>query len=147
MLMTEVKLTDAAFGIVPIVQKTDGDRVLLIQHHAGHWSFPKGHADPGETALETACREFVEETGIRDFQVLDDRSYSEQYTFTQKGRTIAKTVIYFTAWVHSETVECQAEEIQAYAWLTYESAVAKLTFPSAKQVLTEVYETLKLSKL
>jgi bis(5'-nucleosidyl)-tetraphosphatase len=144
--MTETKLTDAAFGIVPILRKEDGDRVLLIQHHAGHWSFPKGHADPGETALETACREFVEETGIQDFQVLDDRSYSEEYIFTQKGQTITKTVIYFTAFVHSETVECQAEEIQAYAWLTFEAALAKLTFPSAKQVLTEVYQTLHLPK-
>lgn len=144
--MTETTLTDAAFGIVPILQKEDGDRVLLIQHHAGHWSFPKGHADPGETALETACREFVEETGIQDFQVLDDRAYSEQYIFTQKGQTIAKTVTYFTAFVHSEIVECQAEEIQAYAWLTFEATLAKLTFPSAKQVLAEVYQALNLAK-
>ena len=29
----------------------------------GVWSVPKGLIDPGETKLETACREFQEETG------------------------------------------------------------------------------------
>ena len=38
--------------------------VLVIQHGAGHWSFPKGHMEAGESEHETAIREVAEETGI-----------------------------------------------------------------------------------
>ena len=39
--------------------------ILLIKHaNGGHWSFPKGHVEEGETEVETATREIFEETGI-----------------------------------------------------------------------------------
>ena len=39
--------------------------ILLIKHvNSGHWSFPKGHVEAGETEVETALREIKEETGI-----------------------------------------------------------------------------------
>lgn len=44
-------------------------QVLLIERgwdpHEGMWALPGGHVDPGETALEAAVRELVEETGVR----------------------------------------------------------------------------------
>lgn len=38
--------------------------VLLISHRDGHWVFPKGHLDHGETPLEAALREVEEEAGV-----------------------------------------------------------------------------------
>ena len=39
--------------------------ILLIKHiNSGHWSFPKGHVEAGETEVETARREIMEETSI-----------------------------------------------------------------------------------
>ena len=134
---------DEAFGIVPILPTNDVYQFLLIQHHAGHWGFPKGHADPGESALQAACREFVEETGISDYTVIEGVSFSEQYPFTRSGRKFEKTVIYFPAWVQSVTVHCQEKEIQAYVWADYEQAIARLSFDGAKQVLREVHHYLQ----
>ena len=136
---------DEAFGIVPILLDNGRLKFLLIQHHAGHWGFPKGHADPGETALNAACREFLEETGISQFKVLDGVSFSEQYGFTRDGQHFDKTVIYYPAMVESATVSCQAEEIRDYAWLEYEAAIARLSFEGAKQVLTKVQQYLQRS--
>ncbi|EKQ70969.1 NTP pyrophosphohydrolase [Leptolyngbyaceae cyanobacterium JSC-12] len=133
---------DEAFGIVPIWQHDGTYEFLLIQHHAGHWGFPKGHADPGEDALQTACREFVEETGIADYVVLDNVAFSEQYVFTRDGQRFDKTVVYYPALVRSSVVSCQADEIQNYAWLEFEAAIARLTFEGAKRVLTEVHQYL-----
>ncbi len=133
-----MKKLDQAFGIVPILRQEDGDRVLLIQHWAGHWGFPKGHADPGETAIDTARREFEEETGIVAYTVLDDVSFVEQYSFVQDQVTIDKTVTYFPAFVTSDNVVCQEKEIKSYAWLTFDQAQERITFKQAKHILSQV---------
>ncbi|MDF3606884.1 NUDIX hydrolase [Paracoccus sp. DMF-8] len=43
-------------------------QVLLVRRKnppdAGLWGFPGGHVEPGETALDAAARELVEETGV-----------------------------------------------------------------------------------
>jgi 8-oxo-dGTP pyrophosphatase MutT (NUDIX family) len=131
---------DKAFGIVPILQSSDELQFLLIQHHAGHWGFPKGHADPGETAIQAACREFKEETGITDFTLLGEVAFSEQYPYARSGKKFNKTVVYYPAVVQSKTVNCQPEEIKDYSWLNYDRAIAQLTFDGAKRVLTEVQQ-------
>lgn len=141
--MTKSNVTkDEAFGIVPIVHRDDAYLFLLIQHHAGHWGFPKGHADPGESDLIAACREFEEETGISDYRLIEGVSFSERYSFSRNGQRFEKTVIYYPALVQSTTVQYQKEEIQSYTWAGYEAAIARLTFNGAKQVLTEVHQYL-----
>ena len=44
----------------------NGQEVLLLQHpdskNKGHWDFPKGHIENGETEPQTALRELAEET-------------------------------------------------------------------------------------
>ena len=43
-------------------------RVLLVlrghEPHAGRWSIPGGHVEPGETPAQAAAREVLEETGL-----------------------------------------------------------------------------------
>ncbi|MDX2240455.1 MAG: NUDIX domain-containing protein [Leptolyngbyaceae cyanobacterium bins.302] len=136
---------DEAFGIVPISLTNGIYKFLLIQHHAGHWGFPKGHADLGEDALQAACREFVEETGISQYTVIKDVSFSEQYGFTREGKRFDKTVVYYPAMVETQAVSCQAEEIRDFAWLEYEAAIARLSFEGAKRVLADVQKILNLT--
>ncbi|HEY9642371.1 MAG TPA: NUDIX domain-containing protein [Coleofasciculaceae cyanobacterium] len=133
---------DEAFGIIPIWRQADGDRFLLIQHWAGHWGFPKGHADPGETAIATACRELEEETGIQDYDVIEAVSFTEKYTFVRERKLVEKTVTYFPAFVKSATVTCQEQEIKDYAWVNLDDALQKITFNQARQLLLRVNEYL-----
>ncbi|CAB5214717.1 COG1051 ADP-ribose pyrophosphatase [uncultured Caudovirales phage] len=53
--------------VVDIVVHTDTE-VLLIKRknnpYAGHWALPGGFIDPGETPMQAALRELVEETGV-----------------------------------------------------------------------------------
>ncbi len=145
-------MKDEAFGIVPIFLSEADTLFLLIQHQAGHWAFPKGHANPGESALLTAKREFEEETGIRDCEVIEEPSFVERYSFVKEGKpssvqhyssakegeAIEKTVTYFVAFVKSREVVLQVEEVQNSAWSSFEEAVKLITFDGNRQILREV---------
>ena len=69
-------------------------KVLLLQYATGqkegewdlqgHWDFPKGHVDKGETEIETATRELEEETGIKKIILLDNFRKTINYTFRKE---------------------------------------------------------------
>jgi bis(5'-nucleosidyl)-tetraphosphatase len=141
-------MKDAAFGIVPILVAESGEmQFLLIRHWAGHWGFPKGHAEAGETAIATALRELEEETGVQPFQVLDDTPFVEEYCFTKDGETVEKSVTYFVGRVGSEAVTCQEQEVQAYAWVNFDTALEKITFEQGRRLLQRVGEYLQAHPL
>ncbi len=52
----------------------DEDKVLIVKHNAGHWDFPKGHMEAGETETQTAIREVKEETNI-DIHIIEEYRY------------------------------------------------------------------------
>jgi len=144
-------MKDEAFGIVPIFVEKTGEsselQFLLIRHWAGHWGFPKGHAEPGETAIATALRELEEETGIQSCQVLDDTSFIEQYRFKKADQLIEKTVTYFAGTVQTKAVTCQEAEIQAYTWVSFDTALKTITFDQAKRILQRVHDYLQAHPL
>ncbi|MEG4167906.1 MULTISPECIES: NUDIX domain-containing protein [unclassified Microcoleus] len=140
-------MKDECFGIVPIFGKEADALFLLIQHQAGHWAFPKGHANPGESPAETAKREFLEETGISDFEMLDEPSFTEHYSFVKDGEPIEKTVTYFLGFVNSMEVVLQEEEVQNSAWLSFEEAVKRITFDANRLMFGEVKAYLDGRKL
>ncbi len=131
-------MKDECFGIVPIFGKEADSLFLLIQHQAGHWAFPKGHANPGESPAETARREFAEETGISDFEMLEEPSFTEHYSFVKDGEQIDKTVTYFLGFVSSMDVVLQVEEVQNSAWVSGEEALKLITFDANRRMFGEV---------
>jgi 8-oxo-dGTP pyrophosphatase MutT (NUDIX family) len=54
-----------------VVVNADGE-VLVVSQRGTSWSLPKGHIDPGESALEAARREIYEESGIRDLELIGE---------------------------------------------------------------------------
>lgn len=139
-------LHDEAFGIVPIfpVDKADVSSYLflLVQHHEGHWGFPKGHAELDESPLVTACRELTEETGISQYQLIPDISFEESYEFIKKGEKTQKNVTYFLAFVDAMTVQTQAEEIKNFAWNPFAETKELITYPANRRVLEQVRQYL-----
>jgi bis(5'-nucleosidyl)-tetraphosphatase len=133
-----VELTDESFGVIPF-HRIDGEtRFLLIQHNAGHWAFPKGHAERGESERESALRELREETGIQDVQLIESRIFEERYTKTWRGdarKLVRKTVRYFLGEVSNPKVTVQVEEIQAYRWATLAEARKLITYSESRRLL------------
>jgi 8-oxo-dGTP pyrophosphatase MutT (NUDIX family) len=70
-----------AHKVFGVICSTPDYKYLLVRGRTGgKWSFPKGHMEGSETALECALRELREETGIR----LNTESMS--YTTTKLSR-------------------------------------------------------------
>lgn len=114
--------------------------VLLVQskkYH--HWSFPKGHMEKGETELETANREILEETNI--IVDIDPSIYSIiQYS---PFPNVLKDVKYFYA-IYKEGHEIpQDTEISDILWLSVEDAMNKITFEQEKNVLIDIINKIK----
>lgn len=134
---------EISYGIVPLRLHQHEWQLLLIQHHAGHWSFPKGHADPGETPKQTAERELQEETGLTIQRFLSSDPLIENYIFTLHGQRISKAVHYFLALVHGK-VKIQEQEIKASQWLSLSEAFERISFSEAKRICLETNEFLKI---
>jgi len=129
--------TERSYGIIPL--KFEGNRwlVLLIKHQAGHWAFPKGHQEEGETPLESAKRELFEETALTVRKIIRDTPIQEQYRYKSKDNLINKVVQYFIAEVEGE-VKIQEEELLTSRWLPLSEAIEQLTFPEARRVCSEL---------
>ena len=69
------KINEKSCGIILI---DDENQYLLVQLLAGHWDFPKGHVEQGETEKETALREVLEETGL-NVHILDGFQYVDSH--------------------------------------------------------------------
>lgn len=97
-------------------------RFLLMRHH-GRWDLPKGHVDPGETDVECAFREMVEETGIPlDAIELDPFfRFEHQYEvreFRSGGELRLKTLVVFLAQLTRE-VPIDVTEHPGYQWFEW----------------------------
>lgn len=131
---------DFSCGVIPY-RLVDGEReFLLIQHKAGHWSFPKGHPEDGETELETARRELEEETGIAVVEIDADQPFEESYTFTKRsGKRVSKRVLYFLGQVESDqAITCQEAEVSDYAWGSAKKTRKRLTFDEGRALFDAV---------
>lgn len=114
--------------------------VLLIQHAGGgHWSFPKGHMEPGETELETAQREIAEETGI---DVVLDQTFREIVTY-RPAHNVVKDVVYFVARAVTFQVRPQLEEVAQAKWIQLDAAKQLLTYANDKLLLSHAEPYLK----
>jgi len=131
--------TDYSCGVIP-VRIEDGTRYyLLVQHKAGHWSFPKGHPEGSEAPLEAARRELMEETGLMGAKLLEAPAFEETYEFTKRsGKQVIKHVTYYLGRVETDAVEIQPEEIAAYAWGDSAQTHDQMTFAEGRSLLAEV---------
>ncbi len=137
-------IQDESFGIVPLSKEGGQWQVFLILHIAGrHWGFPKGHGNPGETALESAKRELKEETGLEVISLVRDLPFIETYNFKRKNRPVSKTVSYFAAEVKGEVI-LQPEEIRDGRWFSFKEALRVLSFQEARSICHELIKMLKI---
>ena len=108
--------------------------ILLIKHiNSGHWAFPKGHVEEGETEIETAMREIKEETGI---DVIIDQSFREIVTYSPR-RDTHKEVVYFIAKAKNTDYTPQEDEIADIKWVEISRAGSVLAYENDKSIVNK----------
>lgn len=106
--------------------------ILVIRHrYGGHWAFPKGHVEAGETEEQTAMREVREETGAR----IDIVSGYREVTSYSPARGVMKDVVLFAAHITGGMLRPQPEEVRTVKLLPYEQAMRRLTYPADRDLL------------
>ncbi len=114
--------------------------ILLIKHiNSGHWSFPKGHVESGETEVETARREVKEETSI---DVIIDPTFRETVTYSPKKDTV-KVVVYFLARARNVNFIPQEEEIAEIRWVDISYAGNILSYENDRTIVTRAKNAIK----
>jgi bis(5'-nucleosidyl)-tetraphosphatase len=129
--------SEHSYGVIPLKKARNQWQVLLVQHQAGHWGFPKGHAEEGENDKQAAERELNEETGQSIVNWLPYDPVSEHYFFSRKGNAVKKTVTYFLAEVSGELI-LQQKEIQSAKWVPISEASKIITFDASRSISKQV---------
>lgn len=141
---------DAAYGVIVFYIENEGVlnseiQFLILKQIQGHWSFPKGHADEGETKLETAVRELEEESGLKDVELISDLpQIIDEYTIKPgTPEETHKVVEFFIGRVYNKDVKMQKGEIFDYKWITNETGNEAFTFDSSRRILKAAYDIVK----
>lgn len=135
-------------GTVLFHGQKDRRKYLVLHYPGGHFDFPKGHVEKGEEGMEhkTALRELEEETGIKNAEILPNFRYKIYYTYNKKGKPSLKKVIFFIAKTKDKKITLSFEH-KNFFWLDFKSALEKLTFANAKNLLQKVEEYLSKNGL
>lgn len=119
---------EKSYGAVIINEKK---QFLLIRNkNGGHWDFPKGHKEEGESSRETALREVLEETGL-EVRLIDGFKEKSRYS-PRPG--VEKTVTFYLGFSMGE-VKIQEEEIMEYEYLSYDEAKNRITFKESRSII------------
>jgi 8-oxo-dGTP diphosphatase len=126
-------MTAKLIHVVAGILRDDIGRVLLAQrplgkHLAGHWEFPGGKVEPGESPLDALARELEEEIGI----VVESARplIAVPWTYAEKR-------IVLDTWdVERYRGDVAAREAQALRWMSID-ALASLPMPAADRPIVD----------
>jgi len=137
---------EKSVGAVVFRQQGNTIMYLLLHYRSGHWDFPKGHMESGETEQETLMREVSEEAGLTDLEILPDFKAQVRYFYragaeekkerkeTGKFANVAKKVAYYLAETKTKNITISFEHI-GFEWLGYADALSRITYGNSKNVL------------
>ena len=118
-----------------------GEQIEYLLLLANYWGFAKGHIEPGEDERAAALREVREEAGL-EVEILDGFREVDAYTFQKQGQSIDKRSVYFVAQAQHRDARLSHEHT-AMVWLSFEQALARLSYEGGRQILRKANEFLK----
>jgi len=119
------------------------EKLLLLKYKGrGHWDFPKGHIEKGESEIETTLRELREETGISKVNLFSNFREKIEYSFRRGSSLIKKQVIYFLGETEEKNVMLSHEHTD-FVWANPDLALNTVTYQKSKSILNKALLTRK----
>lgn len=127
-----------------VIFRREGGRCLflLLHYQGGHYDWPKGNIERGESELDTVRREVLEETGIADLTFYDGFRETIMYFYSRGGERIRKTVAFYLAETGTSEVKLSWEHV-GYKWADFEESMNTLTYRNSREVLRKAKEFLE----
>jgi lipoyl(octanoyl) transferase len=140
---------DAVIRLVKVLVQ-DGDRVLLLHRRperGDFWQPITGSMEDGETPIETARREIVEETGHRtepaEIGLTQSFMIESQFLSSKYPGPIIASEIGYRATIDSALpIRVDPEEHDQYGWFTFAEAYEKIRWTDDREAL-ELLESIQ----
>lgn len=124
-----------------------------VRNPRAKWEFPKGGVELGESTMQTAAREFLEETSLVEWSFHEGFERDLSYTYIRQGRKVIKTVTYYLVEVRdtasmNRSIE-HSEDLLGhwFHWGTFDEISQLLYHGKIRQVFAEADSWLRASVL
>lgn len=133
-----------------VVFRRAGRQLLIgfIKDTYHKWTFPKGHLENGETAVQAAVRETHEEMGLKRLRVISPLGcisirFKDRYQHI--GQVIEKRIDFFLMETASEErgVPQKSEGIHVIRWVPYRQAVRLAGYKNIQPILKKAIALLE----
>lgn len=135
---TSYNITKAAGGVVV---NTEGN-ILVVSQNGDSWSLPKGHIDEGETALDAAKREILEESGVSELELVKELGTYERFRIGENGQgedtTELKKITLFLFKTRQQDLKPIDSHHPEAVWVEKEKVADLLTHPKDKDFFLQI---------
>jgi len=115
-------------GAIILSQKNPALIALLYRSKQNDWSFPKGHIEEGESPMNAAKREILEETGLSVSLIIDLPSID--YIHPTENRVV--NYMFLMQSKNDNTLKTEVKE-DKIIWVPYNETFEKLTYDNTKE--------------
>lgn len=121
--------------------------ILLMQDAKNRWTIPKGHVEPNEDPRQTAEREIIEETGLKEMKVYD---WLGKVNFRyRRGHTLVlMTMHIYMVQGLGNTDELNPEDwLNDIKWLPANEAIEKIAYEDIGRLILIGMKKIRNGKL
>lgn len=138
-MISEVKKTKSAGGIV---LNQDG-LVLVVNQYGTSWSLPKGHIEEGESEVDAAKRETLEESGIDELYLVKELGIYQRHKIDKDGnedKSELKTIFMYLFKTKQTVLNPIDSENPEAKWVEKEKVSELLTHSKDKDFFLSVID-------